>query len=212
MQSRDRAPRPVLLGREVWILGAVLILSACVTQGTTRSAQVVDRDQGGFTITEDVRVGEEVRADFRTAIGWLQLGQYEKGIALLVEITTKEPSVTAAHIDLGIAYSRLDDLERAEASIKRALELNPRHPAALNELGILYRKTGRFAQARKSYETALALHPEFHFAQRNLAILCDVYLADLGCALKHYELYAKAVPSDQAATIWIADLQNRSEE
>jgi Flp pilus assembly protein TadD len=188
------------------------MLCACAGRGPSGPDQVVSRDASGFTITEEVDVSEELRADFQTAVDWLKQGQYEKGIALLVGITAREPNATAAHIDLAIAYGRLDDLERAEASIQRALELNPRHPVAHNELGILYRRTGRFAQARKSYETALALHPKFHFARRNLAILCDVYLADLRCALEHYQLYAEAVPGDQAAAIWIADLQNRSKE
>ena len=92
-------------------------------------------------------------------------------------MTEAAPDATAAHIDLAIAYRETNDLERAEASLKKALELNSRHPVALNELGIVYRRTGRFAQARKSYEQVLALYPGFHFARRNLAILCDVYLA-----------------------------------
>lgn len=197
------------LRRKGWILCTTLLLSACATPGAPRPERSVERGGGGFTITEQVTVSEAVREDFRAAIGWLQQGQYERGIALLLEITEKEPEVTAAHIDLGIAYGRLNDLERAESSLKRALELNPHHPVACNELGILYRKTGRFEEARESYERALERHPDFHFARRNLAILCDVYLGDLSCALKNYELYAEAVPDDQAAAIWIADLRNR---
>ena len=92
------------------------------------------------------------------------------------------------------------------------IESNPEQPVAHNELGIIYRKTGRFAQARKSYEAALAVYPGFHFARRNLAILCDLYLADLECALGNYEAYMKTVPSDEEASMWIADIRYRLDQ
>jgi Flp pilus assembly protein TadD len=171
--------------------------------------QTETRDEGGFTIFERVRVAAGVRADFETALRHLEQQQYESGIALLVEVTQSAPDVTTPHIDLGIAYGRVGDLERAEESIKRALELNPRHPVALNELGIVYRRTGRFEEARGSYEKVLEAYPDFHFARRNLAILCDLYLADAKCALRHYQVYSQAVPQDEAAAMWIADLRNR---
>jgi tetratricopeptide (TPR) repeat protein len=193
-------------------LVGLLVVSGCAAPGPTpqRGTATEIQDEDGFTITEEVRVSPEVRADFERAMSLLEQERYEQGIALLVAVTERAPAATAAHIDLGIAYREAGKLEEAETSIRRALELNPRHPVAHNELGMLYRRTGRFGEARMHYERALEIHPAFHYARRNLAVLCDIYLADLACALRNYELYTEAVPGDEEAAMWIADLRNRT--
>jgi len=190
------------------ILASVLAL-ACATSGTTPQTEA--RESGGFVIVESASVDGAVRADFERALRLLAENRSAEGVQLLVRVTESAPELTTAFIDLGIACGQVGDLERAEAALERAHELSPRHPVVLNELGMLYRRTGRFEKARASYERAIELHPEFHFARRNLAILCEVYLSDLPCALAEYERYAQAVPGDQAAPIWIADLRRRME-
>ena len=198
--------------RSPW-LTAALIVAACATPALAakRTPKVeITPDATGFTVTQEIRVSGDVRADYDNALRLLAQQQYEQGIALLVKVTESTPAAIAPHIDLGIAYSRSGDLDRAEASLGKALAINPDHPIANNELGMVYRREGRFADARSSYEKALAVSPSFHFAHRNLAILCDLYLMDLGCALTHYEAYSQAVPDDQDAVKWIADLRNRT--
>ena len=163
----------------------------------------------GFTITETVRVSGDVRFDYDEALRLLDSGQAEAGMQLLESIAERAPKLSAPIIDLGVAKHAAGDIEAAEKYLQHALKLQPGQPVVHNELGIIYRKTGRFDEAKASYERALAIYPGYHFARRNLAVLCDLYLGDLACALENYEAYMQTVPGDEQANIWIADLKMR---
>lgn len=191
---------------------AASIVAGCATTSTPRRPPPVNieiQESVGFTITEASRISSDDRADYDEAVGYLARGELARGIERLEAVVERAPELSAPRIDLGTAKHRAGDLEAAERHLRAALDLNPNHPIALNELGIVYRKTGRFEQARHNYEAALAIYPGFHFASRNLAVLCDLYLADLECALSNYEAYMTMVPGDDEAAMWIADIRNR---
>ncbi len=173
------------------------------------AAQAIGEKPVELTITESAPVSDAVRAAFSEALAILEQGDKQLGIEKLTYLASQAPMVSAPRINLGIAYRQAGNLDAAEEHLKQALELDTDHPVTLTELGIIYRKDGRFAEAKTSYEAALGAFPGYHLARRNLAILCDLYLADTECALQEYKAYIATVPDDEDVPIWIVDLINR---
>ena len=192
-------------------LGALMLVYVAATAMAARKEPAgVNVTDTGFTIVESAKIDGATRSDYARAAGLLAQERYAEGIALLQAVTAKQPKLTAAHVDLGIAYAKTNELDKAEASLKHALELQPKHPIAWNELGLVQRRQGKLGDARASYEKSLAAAPGFHFARINLAVLCDLYLSDARCALDNYVAYQQAMPDDKQVAGWVASARARA--
>ena len=227
-------PRCRLMKRAclAWLLPALMLaaLSGCVTGGNVQpepTAEPVpppaeaseaaaeepeeapEPEPQGYVLEEVPDMSPDARSRFERAVTLLDAGDDQGAIALLEPVIEASPKVSAPYINLGLAYDRTGQADKAEAQFKKALELVPGHPVACNAYGLLCRKAGRFDEARALYEQALAACPGYYPAHKNLGILCDLYLNDPACALAHYEQYSDAQPDDQQAKIWIADVRNR---
>lgn len=199
------------LYRIVVLLGFVVLLNGCmhVSQPQNESpVAAVSQPSVKKTKTPDMEA-LAAKIDFNAAMKAIESGNYNKGIELLQKVTARSKSNTTPYINLAMAYMQTGNLKLAEENFKLALTIDPGHPVANSEYALLYRKTGRFIEARSLYEQTLEKYPTYYRTHKNLGILCDLYMRDYVCALKHYEIYSRAVPEDKAVKIWIADIQSR---
>lgn len=150
-----------------------------------------------------------MRADFSAAMAAIKSEDYGQAITLLKKVIAQSSGNPVPYINLALVYRKMENLTLAEENLKLAIKLEPDNPVANNEYALLFRKTGRFAEARQVYERILEKYPNFMMARRNLGVLCDLYMRDYACALKHYEIYSGFMPDDAAVKIWIADIRER---
>ena len=230
LRGQGSGARQVAITVYLLLATALLLLAGCATTQTVKVAPVEPKPvvaaeppppagasvahftdgREGFVIKEPSRLDSQAQSDFDQAGLMIKEGKHDQAALLLEKVIAQSGDVTAPHINVAIAYGRMDKTEQAEQHLKKALELIPGHPAASNEYGLLLRKAGRFAESRQIYEKSLATFPEYYPVHKNLGILCDLYLRDSACAIEHYEVYGKAMPKDSQVKLWLADLHTRS--
>jgi tetratricopeptide (TPR) repeat protein len=76
---------------------------------------------------------------------------WAKAIERYQEAISAKPDFFEAYSDLGFAYRKTGDLDRALAAYDRALQINPEYPNALEYLGETYLKLTRLDDAKSTY-------------------------------------------------------------
>lgn len=90
--------------------------------------------------------------------------------------TLEGPSLATAHTNRGLAYERLDRLDRALVDYSVAIELNPSSAVAHNNRGNVFAALGDLESALADHNRAIEIDPDYAFAYFNRA----VDLEDLG--------------------------------
>lgn len=201
-----------------WPLISVLliVLSGCAGKGPVSPSpeeQPVQKSQQPSGISSglnQVAVKPEVLQAFNQAVQTLRSGKHKQAVKDFKAVSRMNSKLAAPYINMAIAYRRLGDTKNANAAVQTALKKDSRSPEALNMQGLLLRQAGELKAAQKSYKKALSIHPDYAEAHLNLAILCDIYLVDWGCAKVHYGQYQKSHGSkDKQVAGWAADLNRR---
>ena len=92
-------------------------------------------------------------------MGILQLEQNKisDAVALLLQAEVIAPNDSRTHEQLAKAYSRLEDFEKAQAELEKAVQLDPNRSSLRFMLGQIYRKRGLMDKAKIELDKGTAL-------------------------------------------------------
>ncbi len=90
-------------------------------------------------------------------------------VSLWADAKKKSPNLVRPYNNLGEAYDKRGEYDRAIAEFESALQLNPKYFFALNNLGNVYGKKKNYPKAIAYFEKALKQKPDYSPAHYNLA-------------------------------------------
>ncbi len=97
------------------------------------------------------------------------------------------------HLNLGLAYKKMDKSDEALAAFRQAVELAPESFSANKELGEALARSGAFEEAKASYLKAVDLSPDDPDAHFNLGA-CLLNTGESEAALGHFEKTVELKP------------------
>lgn len=144
----------------------------------------------------------------------VEQGRYPEAVANLQRVLEAEPNVPVAYIQLGTAYTRLKDYEKALPVLRKAVELKADNAMAQYELGLALFETGNWKEAAPQFEAAVEKAPKWADAQFSLA---SVYarIDRVPEAMSHLDICLALSPDHYRANLLrgrILSLQKRPQE
>jgi tetratricopeptide (TPR) repeat protein len=124
----------------------------------------------------------------------LERADLNAAITTLTTFTGLQPQSDFGWLKLGTACLRAGQLDAAERSFNRALQINNRPPAALNGLGLVRMQRRHYAEAYRQFEAALRVQADHAPALLNSAIVAHQFLNDRASALQKYQRYLALKP------------------
>jgi len=132
-----------------------------------RAGQVVNAERLYREVLEADRNHEQ--ASFLVAAIAIESDRSREAVPVLERLTALYPTNANYFANLGEAYRRLRDYERAAGALARAVSLNPELPQAHFNLGLVTRALGEVTLAIQAFERASELKPDNAQIQYGLA-------------------------------------------
>lgn len=127
----------------------------------------------------------------------MERGQMAEAIPLLDEAIAKMPDSAEAHYQRGLAYERLDVLEKALADYTECLRLDDERTDALNNKAVALARMKRLDEAAVEFGRLIEMDPQSALFYRNRG-LCQFDLGNHDAALADYAKALELAPQDPA--------------
>ncbi len=173
------------------------------------SACQLSPSKPGGEIAVERELSPEIIKLYQQGLHLMKIENDEAAFKVFKSVSQQDDSLSGPYVNRGLIYLRANDKNKAKAEFLGAVERNSKNATALNQLGVLSREEGDIESAKSNYQAALQADPGHANAHLNMGILCDIYLQDKPCAMKHYKSYQVLRPGDESINNWIIDLQEQ---
>jgi tetratricopeptide (TPR) repeat protein len=133
-------------------------------------------------------------------VGFLQAGDYEKGIAILRIAIQRDPADAVAYFNLAMALSDKGELDEAIDLLTRVVNEHPAYAHAWVALGVAYARQSNLPDAIKALKKAVEINPQDGHSHKNLGAI----LAQSGAmaeSIPHLRRATMLLPGD--ASTWL---------
>ncbi len=96
---------------------------------------------------------------------------YENGVKYWQNAAKNSPHLALAHRNLGAMYYLANDLDQAQLTYEKALEVNPTEPMVHNNLGLIYARKKMFKEAEREYVLEINNNPRYPNSYYNLGLM-----------------------------------------
>jgi tetratricopeptide (TPR) repeat protein len=115
----------------------------------------------------------KLTAEINAAIALARDGKVDAAIASYEAVLATAPGVPLVHYNLGATYKKKGDLAKAEASMRKALELDPGFLDGYVGLATLLAESGKQDQAIEAVRQGVAANPQSGRLQFALGVLAE---------------------------------------
>ncbi|MBI2186343.1 MAG: tetratricopeptide repeat protein [Acidobacteria bacterium] len=132
------------------------VQQATITQGNPTELNFQLSPTSGLT-PEQIKQNQETQTLAEQAIAAMRAGRDEEAIKLFNDLVVKVPTCSDCYYNLGVAYSKRQQFNEAEASFRKATELAPNSADAYTGLANLYNAQKKFDLAQQASAKAAEL-------------------------------------------------------